>query len=50
MAMHQMHLLQISLNIYVTDMPIALSEKKGSFEMFGYRILSYLAFAKQTKL
>jgi hypothetical protein len=25
MAMHQMHLLQISLNIYVTDMPIALS-------------------------
>ena len=26
--MQQMHLLQISLNIYVTDMPIALSEKR----------------------
>jgi hypothetical protein len=28
MAMHQMHLLQISLNIYVSDMPIALSKKR----------------------
>jgi len=45
MAMHQMHLLQISLNIYVTDMPIASSEE-GIFEMLSYRILSYLAFAR----
>jgi hypothetical protein len=26
-AMQQMHLLQISLNIYASDMPIAKSEK-----------------------